>query len=91
MSAKIERLEARVSKEQKQFFQRAADLEGRSLTDFIIQAIQAAAHQTIERHGTLRLSSRDQQVFVKALLNPPKPGMRLRDAAARYKKIRRAK
>src|SRR5689334_2549529 len=51
MTSKIERLEARVSREQKQLFQRAADLEGRSLTDFMIQAIQDAAHQSIHRHG----------------------------------------
>ena len=91
MSTKIERLEARVSKEQKQLFQRAADLEGRSLTDFMVQAVQEAAHQTIERHGSLRLSARDQQVFVKALLNPPEPGKRLRAAAERYKKITRSR
>lgn len=81
MPTKIERLEARVSREQKQLFQRAADLEGRSLTDFIIKATQEAARQTIERQGILRLSARDQQVFVKALLNPPSPGKRLRAAA----------
>lgn len=90
MSTKIERLEARVSKEQKQLFQKAADLEGRNLTDFIIQTLQEAAHQTIERHGILRLSARDQQVFVKALLNPPGPGRRLRAAAERYKKFIRS-
>jgi uncharacterized protein (DUF1778 family) len=87
MSTKIERLEARVSKSQKELFQRAADLAGRSLTDFIIQATQDAAHQTIERHQLIRLSARDQQAFVKALLNPPAPGKRLRAAAERYKKL----
>ena len=91
MSTKIERLEARVSKEQKQLFQKAADLQGRSLTDFIIQATQEAAHRTIERHGTLRLSARDQRVFVEALLDPPEPGKRLRAAAARYRKTMRFK
>ncbi len=91
MPTKIERLEARVSKEQKQLFQRAADLEGRSLSDFIIQTVQEAAHQTIERHGILRLSARDQHVFVQALLNPPAPGRRLRAAAGRYKKFIRSR
>ena len=87
MSTKVERLEARVSKGQKQLLQRAADLQGRSLTDFIIQAAQEAAHQTIERHGILRLSARDQRVFVKGLLRPPEPGKRLRAAAERYKNL----
>lgn len=87
MSTKIERLEARVSPEQKQFLQRAADLDGRSLTDFIVQAAQEAAHQTIERHRIIRLSERDQQVFVEALLHPAAPGKRLRAAVKRYKKV----
>ena len=34
--AKLSRLEARISTDQKQFFQQAAYLLGRSLTDFII-------------------------------------------------------
>ena len=91
MSHKIERLEARVSKQQKQLFQKAADLEGRTLTDFMIQAIQDAARQTLERHEFVRLSARDRQVFVKALLHPPEPGKRLRAAAQRYKNLMRAR
>lgn len=91
MPAKIERLEARVSKEQKQLFQRAADLEGRSLTDFMIQAIQDAAHETLQRHKILRLTARDQKVFVDALLHPPEPSKRLRAAAQRYKNLTQSK
>lgn len=87
MPAKIERLEARVSKEQKRLFQKAADLEGRTLTDFMIQATSEAARQTLERHEMVRLTLRDQLAFVKALLRPPEPGNRLRGAALRYKSL----
>jgi uncharacterized protein (DUF1778 family) len=91
MMPKVERLEARITKAQKQLFQQAADLEGRSLTDFAIQAIQNAARQTVDRHQTLRMSARDQQVFVAALLRPPEPGKVLLAAAKRYKNRLRSK
>lgn len=47
-----ERLEARISPEQKALLERAAALEGRSLTDFVVASAQAAAHETIRRYGT---------------------------------------
>ena len=39
-NTKIQRLEARVNSEQKELFQGAADLLGRSLTDFIVSTLQ---------------------------------------------------
>ena len=87
MSTRIERLEARVSVEQKRLFQKAADLDGRTLTDFMIHAVQEAAHNTLNRHHVLRLSARDQRTFVNALLKPPAPSRRLQAAAERYRKL----
>ena len=46
--AKRHRLEARITDEQRQLFQRAADLQGRSLTDFVISKVHEKAVQTIE-------------------------------------------
>jgi uncharacterized protein (DUF1778 family) len=80
-----ERLEARISKDQKELFQRAAELEGRTLTDFVISSVLDAAKRTIQEHETMTLSTRDRQVFVEALLNPPPPSDKLRAAAQRYK------
>ena len=48
----MERLEARVSRQQKKLFQRAAELRGVTLTDFLIGALQEAATKTIEDHNT---------------------------------------
>ncbi|GAB4195687.1 MAG: DUF1778 domain-containing protein [Coleofasciculaceae cyanobacterium] len=83
--SKIERLEARISKEQKELFQRAADIQGRSLTDFVIASVLDAAKRTIQEHEMMTLSVRDREVFVEALLNPPEPSDELRAAAQRYK------
>lgn len=83
--SRSERLEARVSHEQKDLFLRAAELQGRSLTDFVIASAQQAAIDTVRTHDALRLSDRDRQAFVAALLSPAVPGTRLEAAARRYR------
>jgi len=84
----VARLEARVDPEIKALWQKAADLEGRTLTDFVIASVQAAACKVIEQHQTLKLSVEDSEAFVNALLNPPKPNNALKAAAQRYKQVR---
>jgi uncharacterized protein (DUF1778 family) len=79
------RIEARVTRQEKRLFERAAAIEGRTLTDFIVESARAAASKTIERHETWHLTAEDQRVFVEALLNPPKPTRALRDAMKRHK------
>ena len=66
-------------------FERAAALEGRSLTDFLLASARVAAAETISRHELLKLTPDDQRVFVEALLSPPRPTKALRVAAARYR------
>jgi uncharacterized protein (DUF1778 family) len=80
----VARLEARISQETKDLIQKAADLEGRTLTDFVVASLQAAACKVIEQHQTLRLSIEDSEAFVDAILNPPKPNEALKSAALRY-------
>lgn len=84
-TARSERLEARVSKAQKNLFLRAASLQGRSLTDFMIASVQEAAERALQTHDVLRLSERDRKDFVTALLRPAAPGKVLRQAARRYR------
>jgi len=81
------RLEARISQETKALVQKAADLEGRSLTDFVVESVQKAAYKVIEQHQTLMLSIEDSEAFVEAILNPPKPNEALKSAALAYKQI----
>jgi uncharacterized protein (DUF1778 family) len=85
--AKVARLEARITVEQKQFLERAADLQGRSLTEFVVNSAQEAARAAISEHELMSLTARDTNAFVNALLKPPSPGKRLQRAAARYKAI----
>lgn len=82
---KIARLEARVSIDEKKLFKQAADLQGQSLTEFLVSCAHDAAKRTVREHEVMELSARDRKAFVAALLNPPAPGQRLKKAAKRFK------
>jgi uncharacterized protein (DUF1778 family) len=86
-SPRTARLEARVTGDQKALFQHAADLAGRSLTDFVIGSVQEAASRAIREREVLTLSGLDREVFLDAILHPPAPSKRLRQAAQRYKRL----
>lgn len=81
------RLEARISTELHVMLKRAAEIQGRTMTDFVISAVQEAAQQAIREAGVLRLSLADQESFAQALLSPPKPSPALKRAFARRKKL----
>jgi len=81
---RLERLEARLTARQKRLLQRAADLTGRSLSDFVISSAQEAALRAIRHHELVVLGAEDQRAFVQALLHPPAPSRRLRAAWRRY-------
>ena len=80
-----DRLEARVAREQKILFQKAADLQGKSLTDFLIHSAWQEALKTIQEHETLILSAQDQTVFMETLLAYTSPNEALRSAARQYR------
>ncbi len=84
---KYDRLAARVTPEQKALIQRAANLEGRSLTDYVIASAEAAARETIQVHEVLRLSVQGAKQFFDAIQNSPEPNERLLAAADRYRKL----
>lgn len=83
---KLNRLEARVSVDQKQLFQQAANLLGRPLTDFIVSTLREAALRVIQEHSVIKLATQDQQMFIQSLVKPPLPAKRLAKAAQRYQK-----
>lgn len=84
------RLEARISTDLHTMLKRAAELEGRTMTDFVVAAVQDAAQRAIEQAEVIRLSLADQECFAKALLSPPQPAPALKRALARRRKLLRA-
>ncbi len=83
--AKAYRFDARLNEEQKVLIQKAADLQGRTMTDFVLHSAETAAERTIEERAMLILSAREAERFVDAILHPAQPGPVLRAAARHYK------
>lgn len=84
------RLEARISTDLHAMLKRAAELQGRTMTDFVVAAVQEAAQRAIEQADVIRLSLADQECFAQALLSPPQPAPALERAFARRGKLLRA-
>ena len=61
---------------------RAAEIQGRRVSDFVVAAAQEAASRAIEEAQIIRLSLDDQRAFVDAILNPPPSGALKRAAEA---------
>jgi uncharacterized protein (DUF1778 family) len=84
---KTARLEARITPDLQALLKRAAELEGRSVTDFVVTAAQEAAERRIEQAQVIRLSLEDQRAFAEAILNPPEPAPALRRAFRRHREL----
>jgi uncharacterized protein (DUF1778 family) len=65
------RIEARIAPNALRIVRRAAELQGRSLSDFVVAAAQEVAHRTIDEAHLIRMSVDDQKRFAELLLKPP--------------------
>jgi uncharacterized protein (DUF1778 family) len=83
-----QRLEARVTPDQKELIERAACVQGRTVTDFVVSALQEAAKQAIVEHTVWKLTQEQQKVFIDALTDPPAPNLKLREAYQRFRKYK---
>ena len=82
------RLELRLPKQKKLFFEEMATMGGfKSLSDFIIHAAEQQASIIAEERNRILASEKDKKVFFDALLNPPKPNQSLKKAMKRYNEM----
>lgn len=81
------RVEARISPDALAVVKRAAEIQGRSVSDFVVAAAQDAARRTIEENQVIRLSVKDQRALADALLNPPSPARALRRAQSAHERL----
>jgi uncharacterized protein (DUF1778 family) len=86
-SSRTSRIEARISPDALLVVKRAAELQGRSLSDFVVAAAQDAAQRAIEEATLIRLSVEDQTRFAELLLNPPEPSDALKRAKAAHSRL----
>lgn len=84
---KVARLETRISADLMEVLRHAAQLQDRTLTDFVVGAAQEAARKVIAEANVVRLSLGDQERFAAALIDPPKPNAALKRAFARRRKL----
>lgn len=81
------RFDARLPREQKEYFERAAMLGGyRNLTDFIIITVQNKSREIIEERERVIVSTKDKEIFFNSLINPPEPNKDLISARNEFNK-----
>lgn len=83
-TTRTERFEARISPDALAILRRAAELSGRSLSDFVVGAAEREARRTIEEAAQIKLSGEEQRRFVKMLLEPGEPSPALRRARSHH-------
>ena len=81
------RIEARIAPDALAIVKRAAEIQGRSVSDFVVAAAQEAAQRTIEKTEMIRLSVEGQRAFAEAILNPPEPSAGLKKAAEAHRRL----
>lgn len=85
--SKQARLEARIDPEIQALLKRAAEIQGRTLSDFVVSAARDAALQTIDRAGIIHLSLQDQQRFAAELIDPSPLAPAMERAIQRHEEL----
>jgi uncharacterized protein (DUF1778 family) len=85
LDVKRDRMHLRLDAKTKRTLERAAAYEETSVTDFVLANAVAAADRVIASHEKITLSAKDWEVFYDALINPPEPNKKLKEAARRYR------
>ena len=81
------RIEARISPEMLTVVKRAAEIQGRSVSEFVVSAAHEAAQKTIEGTEVIRLSPEDSRRFAELILNPPPLTPAMRRAKRAYERL----
>ncbi len=83
--AKNNRIDLRVTLEQKAVLERAAALKGVSLSAYTLFHLLPAAKQEVDSHEKLVLSDRDRDLFMSVMDNPPELKGKLKGAIKKYR------
>lgn len=66
---------------------RAAEIEKRAITDFVLSAAREPACRTIEATEIIRLSAKEQRRVAEAFLDPPEPTPAMKKAFRRRREL----
>lgn len=86
-AAKSARFEGRGPPEVIETIKRAAEIEGRSVSEFMLGAAHEAAKRTISETQIIRVSIEDQRALYEAFVNPPEPGPGWQKAREAYRRL----
>lgn len=83
-----DRIDIRISKQQKEMIKYASELKGfKSLSEFIVFCINNEANKIIQENEVVLKTLEDKRIFLDAILNPPAPNEKLKKALADYNKL----
>jgi uncharacterized protein (DUF1778 family) len=74
---KMDRIDIRVTREQKETISQAAVLSGVSMSSFLVANALSEARKVVSKSERISLSTRDRDLFYSILTNPPKPNKNL--------------
>lgn len=79
------RITARISRSVQEKLQAAADLQGATLNQVVVQSALEKAERIIDRETTISLTRKDAAMLITMLENPPKPNAALSKALEGYR------
>jgi len=83
---KDDRIDIRVSPEEKKIFRRAHKLSGdKTFSSFVTRIVRAESIQIIEENERILASERDKEIFFQAVFANREPNKALTAAANKYK------
>ncbi len=84
-----DRIDVRISKEQKEFIKYASELRGfKNLSEFVVFCINSEANKIVKDNNLIVKTIEDKKIFINALLNPPSPNEKLKRAQLNYQKFK---
>lgn len=84
MNIKTTRIEIRVDQAAKRLLERAAALQGQSVSSFVLTHALPEARVIVEEQERTHLSPNDWEAFDRLLANPPRPNRKLLKAVRKY-------
>lgn len=81
------RITARVPSEMRDALEQAAQLQGATLNQFVVQSAYQEAQRVLERETVIRLSQRDAQKVFSMLEHPPKANKEMKAAIKAYHEL----
>ncbi|MDJ1485903.1 DUF1778 domain-containing protein [Cytophagaceae bacterium YF14B1] len=89
-SVKQERIDIRVSQEEKDLFLEAQQISGeKSLTSFLLHLLRDKSKEIIEEKKRILASEQDRNIFFDAIFSDQAPNQALIEAANRYKSLQK--